>query len=64
MKRGPKTVLSNRVKKMSIQELIMTILILLALITLLVMIALVIGQNTNGGDGGIGWIARLGLVLL
>lgn len=40
----------------------MTILILLALITLLVMIALILGQDINGGDGGIGWIAQLVLL--
>lgn len=64
MKRGSRTSLSNRVKQMSIKQLIMTILVLVALITLLVLIAVVIGQIAAGGDEGIGWIARLGVVFL
>lgn len=49
-------------EKMSIKELIVTILILLVLITILVLIALVVGQNVDGGDGGISWIALLGVI--
>lgn len=60
MKRGPKTSLSNRVEKMSIKGLIVTILVLVALISLLVLI----GQTIDEGEVGIGWIVRFGAVLL
>lgn len=64
MKRGSNTSLSDRVAKMSIKELIITILVLLALIILFVLIALVIGQNADGGNGRIEWITRLGVILI
>jgi hypothetical protein len=48
---------------MSIKELTMTILVLLALIASVVLIATVI-RGTNPGASGIGWITWTSVVLL
>jgi hypothetical protein len=55
MKRDPDIPLLNRTSEMSVKELIMTILVLLAVITIVVLIATVI-QDTNPGVSVIDWI--------